>query len=139
MRFTFRPMAIDDYEAAFALWEKTPGMVLNQSDSQEAVRKFLGRNPGLSFVCFDGETLIGSVLCGHDGKRGFLYHAAVDEDYRGSGIGRELITRCLDGLKEEEIIRCYLFVLEDNELGSLYWERSGWTKRDGILLFSKDT
>ena len=88
--FTFREMNINDYDRILTLWQRTPGLGLSNADSREGIRSFLERNPGLCFVCQEGERLIGTILCGHDARRGYIYHLAVDEAYRKRGIGRQL-------------------------------------------------
>lgn len=134
----YRPMTAEDYEAAYLLWENTAGMNLSEADSREEILHYLERNPGLSLVCVTDEgALAGTVLCGHDGRRGYLYHAAIHEDCRGKGIGRELVSRCLDGLRKAGIGKCHLMVIEDNELGRSFWSGIGWQERDGIVLFSQ--
>ena len=140
MGFGYRAMTETDYDAAYALWASTPGMGLSDADSHEAICSYLKRNAGLSQVCVDGEgRLAGTALCGHDGRRGFLYHVAVPADRQGSGIGRELAARCLAGLAAQGISKCHLMVLEDNEAGSGFWNGTGWEQREGLLLFSRNT
>ncbi|WP_245851127.1 GNAT family N-acetyltransferase [Paenibacillus herberti] len=131
-------MNISHYGGAFALWDRTDGLVLSKADSLEAIAAYLERNPGMSFVCLSGERVVGTVMCGHDGRRGYLYHLAVDEEFRGLGIGRLLAASSLERLGEAGIERCFLMVLEDNEGGAEFWSRAGWERRSGILLFSKD-
>lgn len=135
----FREMNIDDYEAAYALWSETEGMVLSEADSRPSIGAYLERNPCLSFVCYNDQELAGTILGGHDGRRGYIYHVAVGKAHRNQGIGGELVNRSLAGLRQAGIMKCHLFVLEGNEIGNRFWDRSGWTKRDGILLYSKDT
>jgi len=119
----------DDYAAACQLWARTPGIGLNESDGEEAVAKFLARNPGSSFVATapDG-ALVGAVLCGHDGRRGYLHHLAVDEAHRGRGLARELVARCFARLASDGIPRCNIFVYEDNGSGTAFWLHGGWAE-----------
>ncbi|REE78810.1 ribosomal protein S18 acetylase RimI-like enzyme [Paenibacillus taihuensis] len=139
MELIYREMTIGDYEAAYALWMKTEGMVLSSADSREEIEAYLVRNPDCSFICEEEGELLGTILGGHDGRRGFIYHVAVSADQRGRGIGQQLVQLSLGRLREAGIAKCHLFVLEDNEIGARFWARSGWQKREGILLFSKDT
>lgn len=139
MELTYREMTLGDYEACYALWSATAGMVLSGSDSRDEIAVFLRRNPGCSFVCERDGQVLGTVLGGHDGRRGFLYHMAVVPGERGQGIGGRLAKLALGKLREEGIAKCHLFVLESNAIGSGFWARSGWEKRNGILLFSTDT
>ncbi|MBB3112666.1 ribosomal protein S18 acetylase RimI-like enzyme [Paenibacillus phyllosphaerae] len=139
MELNYREMTIGDYEAAFALWQQTEGMGISEADEKPNIAAYLARNPGLSFVCEHEGKLVGTILCGHDGRRGFIYHAAVRPDYRGHGIGRQLTQRSLEGLREAGVHKCHLFVLEDNQAGGRFWGGSGWSQRSGILLFSRNT
>ncbi|NUU60244.1 GNAT family N-acetyltransferase [Paenibacillus agri] len=136
----YRAMIADDYDAAYELWVNTEGMGLNEADSREGILRFLERNPGLSQVCVhvDG-SLAGTALCGHDGRRGFLYHVAVSHASRGKGAGRELVARCLDELRENGIAKCHLMVFKENQKGRQFWEELGWQYRDDIALYSRDT
>jgi predicted N-acetyltransferase YhbS len=87
MSITFREMTIDDYEQAYQLWQACPGGGLSSADSREAITAYLTRNPGMSFVAHDAEKLVGTVMAGHDGRRGYLYHLAVAPSHRQQGIG----------------------------------------------------
>lgn len=133
-----KEMTIAHYGQMLELWNGTAGLALSEADSQANIANFLQRNPALSFVCESDGRVIGTSLCGHDGRRGFLYHVTVDEAHRGKGIAGKLVERSLDGLKAEGIGKCHLFTLEANELGSRYWSRTGWQRRSGILLYSRD-
>lgn len=135
----YRAFTMEDYEKAYDLWLHTAGMGLTDADSRDKLGLFLRRNEGLSLVCADGDELAGTVLCGHDGRRGFLYHLAVRETYRGKGIGGGLVKRCLAALKDQGIEKCHIFVLADNELGINFWQGSGWLKRDDFYVFSHNT
>ncbi|MCX7710523.1 MAG: GNAT family N-acetyltransferase [Clostridia bacterium] len=132
-----REMKIEDYEQAISFWKSIEGMGLSDADSRENIAGFLNRNQGLSFVCEENGTLIGTLLCGHDGRRAFLYHLAVEPACRKRGIAGELIKRCFQRLEEEKIHKCHLFVFRNNDLGSSFWEGSGWQKREDLYVFSK--
>lgn len=134
-----RPFRMEDYHLAYDLWSRTPGMGLSASDSEDNIRRFLQRNPGLSFVAEDeAGNVQGTVLAGHDGRRGFLYHLAVSGACRGQGTGRQLVQAALDALGSQNIMKCHIMVLDDNELGQAFWSGLGWLKRDNILLYSHD-
>lgn len=136
----YREMTAEDYDAAYELWASTEGMGLSEADSRGEILRFLERNPGFSQVCVDeAGGLIGTALCGHDGRRGFLYHVAVNGAFRGRGTGRELVIRCLDKLRESGIAKCHLMVIRENQAGRQFWEGSGWQYRDGIVLYSQNT
>ncbi|MNI06785.1 Acetyltransferase YpeA [compost metagenome] len=134
-----REMTIDDYELSIGLWRRTEGMALSEADSKESIHGYLNRNTGMSFVCADRGQILGTILCGHDGRRGYMYHVAVDPEYRGQAIGKKLVLSSLEKLRLEGISKCHLMVLADNEIGNEFWTRTGWIRRDGILLYSSDT
>lgn len=136
----YRPMIAGDYEAAYRLWENTAGMGLSGADSREEILRYLERNPGISQVCVNEDgTLAGTAMCGHDGRRGYMYHVAVSGSSRGSGAGREMVSRCLGKLREAGIMKCHLMVIEDNSLGRSFWSGIGWQERDGLVLFSQNS
>ena len=131
-------MSMADYDEALALWQATEGLGLSAADSREAITRYLARNPGMSFVArADGGELVGAVLCGHDGRRGYLHHLVVRPDYRGHGLGRDLAEHCLAALRAEGIDKCHLFVKRSNIAGQTFWQRTGWTERS-LILMSKD-
>ena len=131
------PFDLRYYDAVFALWQSTEGLTLRDADSREAIGRYLERNPGLSFVAFDGENLVGAVLCGHDGRRGYLQHLAVAPGHRRRGIGAALAERCLAALAEQGIFKCHLFVRADNPEARAFWERVGWTVREDAVFMSR--
>jgi putative acetyltransferase len=126
---SIRAFAAADTPRARELWERTEGIGLNESDTDAAIASFLARNPGLSAVATgaDGE-LLGAVLCGHDGRRGFLHHLAVARAHRRTGLGRRLVEFCFAGLAAEGIPRCNVFVYEDNGEGTKFWLHNGWVE-----------
>lgn len=130
-------MQTDDYKEIYELWSNTPGMGISDADSYEYIDKFLLRNKGLSFVCRHEDKIIGTILCGHDGRRGYIYHVTVAEKFRGRGIGQMLVEKSLQKLKEEGINKCHLFVFCDNELGNAFWNAKGWIKREDIFVYSR--
>lgn len=135
----YRELVADDYETAYQLWAQTEGMGLSEADSREEILRYLERNPGLSQICEnEAGSIAGTALCGHDGRRGYMYHVAVSDEYRGMGIGRELVTRCLSNLSAAGITKCHLMVIGDNEQGRRFWESIGWQYRDAIALYSQD-
>jgi predicted acetyltransferase len=134
-----REIHIDDYREIYALWSRTPGMGLSDADSEQSIKKFLIRNSGLSFCYTEENKIIGTILCGHDGRRGYIYHVTVAEEYRGKGIGRTLVEKSLQSLTEAGINKCHLFVFADNETGINFWNSTGWIKRDDIFVYSKNT
>jgi ribosomal protein S18 acetylase RimI-like enzyme len=121
------------------LWKKTEGIGLNESDTRVAVAAFLKRNPGLSAVATSGGRVVGAILCGHDGRRGYLHHLAVAKGWRRRGLGRSLVAFCLDGLHAAGIPKCNLFLFSDNYSGRTFWKRLGWQVRTDLRLVQKPT
>ena len=109
-----REMTAADHTAVRALWRRAEGVGLSDADTPSGVARFLTRNPGHSLVALDGEPLVAAVLCGHDGRRGYVHHLAVDPACRRRGIARELLTRCLAQLRESGIRKCHIFVMAEN-------------------------
>jgi ribosomal protein S18 acetylase RimI-like enzyme len=124
-------MTVQDYAAVMDLMRRTPEMRIREADSKEAVEKYLLRNPGLSFVAWDGDKLIGCAMSGHGGRRGYLQHVVTDSHYRGQGIAHELVTRCLDKLEGLGILKTHIDVFITNENANTYWLRRGW--RGGMI------
>ena len=107
-------MTLQDYDQVMALCAGRPGALIRDADSPEPFARYLRRNPGLSFVARDGEALAGCILCGHDGRRGYLNHLVVDQSHRRLGVGRRLSELALAGLEKAGIHKCHLLVLPDN-------------------------
>lgn len=139
MDLTYRQMVIGDYGQVRALWESDPGVGVSEADSRENVRRFLKCNRETNFVALQGKRIVGGVLCGNDGRRGYLYHLIVDQDARERGIGGRLIELCLDALKKKGIDKCHLFVFDTNELAVEFYRNAGWLERDDLKIFSKGT
>lgn len=133
-----RKMTIDDYEAVYDLWINTPNMGLRSlDDSKEGIELFLKRNPETCFVALDGKAVIGVILCGHDGRRGYIYHTVVHADYRNQGLGTALINIAVTALQKEGITRVCLNVMESNEEGKHFWTNRGWEKKDFLGFYSR--
>jgi len=135
--YTFREMTIKDYQEVISLWSNTDGMGIGESDSEVEISKYLSRNSGHSFVCEYNEKIVGTVLCGHDGRRGYIYHVAVLDSHRNNGIGKTLLSKSLGSLIDIGILKCHLMVFESNKSGNEFWEHMGWKRRDDILIYSK--
>ena len=131
-----RQMTIDDYDDIIVLLQGTPGVTVRDADSKEATSKYLHRNPGLSFVATIESKIVGCVMCGHDGRRGYLQHLIVKQDYRKQGIGDKLFMSCIHDLQKIGINKTHLFVLNTNELAINYWSNKGWQRRDDIHMYS---
>jgi N-acetylglutamate synthase len=137
MRCTIKPMSMADYDEVLRLWQNSEGVGLNESDTRPAIASYLRRNPRMSFVVRNGKELVGAVLCGHDGRRGYLHHLAVAPSARRKGIGTKLVNRCLAELKRLSIIKCNIFLFADNAEGERFWRSNGWKKRMDICLVQK--
>ena len=131
-----RPLTTTDIPNVLALWRASAGVGLSDADSPENLSAFLTRNPGLSCVSTHDGRLIGAVLVGHDGRRGFLYHLAVHADYRRQGIARRLVARALAGLKELGILKSHVMVFQTNEEGGRFWTHLGWIPREELQVHS---
>jgi ribosomal protein S18 acetylase RimI-like enzyme len=124
--YTIRSMTLDDYNEAVHLWQNTEWVSLSDTDAREPMQLFLDRNPGLSLVVRDGGELIGTILCSHDGRRGYLHHLAVDKQHRRQGIGSDLVQRCLTALAKEGITKCNIYFIEENAAGMAFWAHNGF-------------
>jgi ribosomal protein S18 acetylase RimI-like enzyme len=121
-----------------ALWRRTEGIGLSESDTVSALASFLARNPDLSAIALDpGELVVGAVLCGHDGRRGYLHHLAVDVAHRERGIARTLVERCMACLQILGILKCNIFLFRDNGPGAEFWQHSGWSARDDLRVLQR--
>lgn len=130
---TVRAMTIEDYEQVKALWLKIKGFAIRSiDDSYEGVERFLMRNPGISVVAIEDGKIIGAILCGHDGRRGCLYHVCVDSEYRLRGIGKEMVVFCMKALQDEGISKVSLIAFTKNDIGNAFWKQIGWTKREDL-------
>lgn len=133
-----RVMEISDYEKVYALWMSCKNMGFNNlDDSKEGIEKFLKRNPGTSFVAVEDDAVVGIVLAGHDGRRGYVYHMSVAENYRKQGIGTQLMSHCEAALKREGINKAALLVFNRNEAGNAFWEKQGFTARGDVAYRNK--
>ena len=128
-----RLMTMDDYEEVYALWKTIKGFSMRSiDDSREGVERFLKRNPTTSVVATLGGKIVGAILCGHDGRRGCLYHVCVDAAYRMHGIGKKMVVFCMQALKKEQINKVSLIAFTRNDLGNAFWKTIGWTKREDL-------
>lgn len=132
-------MDIRDYDGIYDLWMNTPGMGLNSlDDSREGISQFLKRNPTSCFVAEDEGKIIGAIMSGHDGRRGYIYHAAVLPEHRGQEIGRGLVDNVVDALDKEGINKIGLVAFKRNIIGNDFWERIGFTVRDDLVYRNKN-
>ena len=133
-------MAASDYDAVVTLWRGIPGIGLDDnSDSRRGITRYLKRNPGLSFVALVQGAVVGAVLSGHDGRRGYLQHLAVATTHRKLGIGKALTVRCLNALGKRRIPKCNIFLFRSNSKGRSFWKHNGWNLRLDLSVLQKKT
>jgi len=131
-------MCANEYDEVVGLWQRSEGVGLSPSDSREGVHAFLARNPGLSLVARKGNEIVGTVLCGHDGRRGYLYHLAVAPQWRRRGLGRVLVEACLARLAAAGILKATIVVYSHNDDGQGFWEHVGWKHRADLRVMQKE-
>ena len=133
-----RPMVINDYKQVYSLWLNTPNMGLNNvDDSKEGIQKYLLRNPTTCFVAEQNKEIIGVILSGHDGRRGYIHHTAVLAKFQQQGIGARLVDAAMSALEKEGITKVALVVFEKNQNGNLFWEKLGFTARNDLVYRNK--
>lgn len=138
MSMDIRKMNIGDYEAVYALWMSCTGMGLNNlDDSKEGIDKFLQRNPDTCFVAVEDTEVAGVIMVGNDGRRGYIYHTAVNPAYRKQGIATALVEKAMDALHKCGINKVALVVFEKNETGNAFWEKLGFTVREDLVYRNK--
>lgn len=134
-----RVMNIDDYDEIYDLWINTPGMGLNSTDdSREGIKRYLMRNPTSSFVAEDDGKIIGVIMSGHDGRRGYIHHTAVLPEYRRQGIAKKLVESAMNALEQDGINKVALVVFERNKTGNAFWENIGFVSRDDLVYRNKN-
>lgn len=138
----YRELLAPDTTNALALWRDTPGVGLSQGDSPEELAGFIERNEGLCWAAVDDDRsaeLVGTILCGSDGRRGYIYHLAVASDARFQGVGRELVDRVIGALRAAGVRKCHAMVFANNDNGRAFWQQVGWGFRDDLVVFSRTT
>jgi ribosomal protein S18 acetylase RimI-like enzyme len=136
---TFRSATLADYDAMLQLWQSCEGLGLIKADSREGIELFLGRNPNLSTVAEINGRIVATVLCAHDGRRGFMYHLAVAREFRKKGIAKVLVETSMNLLQQAGIYRGNVVVYRTNLEAQKFWEKMGWQPRDNeIVMFSKN-
>lgn len=133
LNYTIREMTEEDYDQVYALWMSIHGFGIRSiDDSKEGVSRFLKRNPTTSVVAVVGEKIVGAILCGHDGRRGCLYHVCVREDFRKHGIGKAMVVACMRALQKEKINKVSIIAFKSNAVGNQFWKEAGWCYRDDL-------
>lgn len=134
-----RVMTIEDYNDVYRLWCNTQGMGLNTADDSRAgIEAYLRRNPNTCFVSEVEQGIVGAILAGHDGRRGFIYHLSVSSEHRGKKIGSTLVESAMAALEKEGIRKVALVVFDRNEAGNAFWEQLGFTKREDLIYRNKN-
>ena len=134
-----RLMRIEDYDETWGLWIHTKEMALNNlDDSREGIRKFLRRNPSTCFVAKKKKKIVGVILAGNDGRRGYIYHLAVLEEARRKKIATKLLNAALEGLKKEGITEVAVLAKRSNECGNLFWEEENFDPREDLVYRCKN-
>lgn len=136
INYSLRVMTEADYEQVYDLWMGIHGFGIRSiDDSKEGVSRFLKRNPSTSVVALVGQRIVGAILCGHDGRRGCLYHVCVHEDFRKRGIGKAMAVFCMRALQEEQINKVSLIAFKSNAVGNQFWKEAGWCFREDLNYF----
>lgn len=131
--FSLRVMQIEDYEQIYKLWMTIDGFGIRTiDDSYEGVERFIKRNPTTSVVAECDGKIVGAILCGHDGRRGCLYHVCVHKEYRKRGIGKAMVVFCMKALQAEQINKVSLIAFKSNVVGNAFWKSAGWTFREDL-------
>jgi ribosomal protein S18 acetylase RimI-like enzyme len=130
---TTRAFVMADYDDAIALWTGVEGVEVCEGDSREEIAEYLQRNPGLSRVAEADGKIVGAALCGHDGRRGWIYHLAVASTHRRLKVGQALLDSCVNGLRNAGLKRAIILVAGDNPAGHEFWLRNGWEDIDGAV------
>ena len=129
-----RLLKISDYQSVYNLWKNTSGMGLRSlDDSEEGIKRFLLRNPNTNFVAVIDKKIAGVIMAGNDGRRGYIYHLAVQNEYRRRGIASALVKECLMALRTEEINKVALVVFSDNTSGNNFWQKLGFIEREDLV------
>ncbi|MEE0957122.1 MAG: GNAT family N-acetyltransferase [Ruminococcus sp.] len=131
-----RPMTIDDYDEVFAMWQITSKRALSKADERDQIARYLQRNAGMSQVAVTDGKIVGTVLAGHDGRRGFIHHMAVLPQYRRRRIGHKLAERAIACIAADGIDKTHIFCYQNNETGQDFWRDFGFEKRDDVYVFS---
>lgn len=134
-----RAMTMEDYEEVFDMWQSISGFgIRSWDDSREGIEQFITRNPGLSVVALHEGRIIGGILCGHDGRRGCLYHVCVRQEYRMLGIGQDMVEYCKTALRKEGINKINLIAFKKNAVGNQFWQKLKWKHREDCNYYEEN-
>ncbi len=133
MSINIRVMAPEDYDKVYQLWLSITGFgIRSVDDSREGVARFLKRNPTTSVVAEQNGRIVGSIMCGHDGRTGCFYHVCVARDYRKHGVGYRMVGFAVRALIEEGVSKVTLIAFKENQVGNVFWKSLGWTQREDV-------
>lgn len=134
-----RPMTMEDYDEVFAMWQSISGFgIRSMDDSREGIERFIKRNPDLSVVALHEGRIIGGILCGHDGRRGCMYHVCVRVEYRMLGIGQKMVERCKEALRREGVNKINLIAFRNNAVGNRFWQKLNWKFREDCNYYEEN-
>lgn len=134
-----RILTIEDYDAAYSLWKTSQGIGLRTlDDSETGIRQFLERNPRTCFAAEENGELVGTVLGGNDGRRGYIYHIAVKASFRDQGTGKSLLEAAEQALIQEGINKVALVSMKTNVGGNRFLKACGYPIREDIIYRDKN-
>ena len=137
MKIDISQFTVESYDGVLALWQQCDGIGLSEADSRESIQAYLDRNRRMSFIALSDGKVVGAVLAGHDGRRGYIHHLAVAANCRRQGLARQLVDHCLAALADAGIRKCHIFIFNGNADGIAFWKAAGWTSRSDIRVISK--
>jgi N-acetylglutamate synthase len=129
MEYKVVEMTLDRYDELMSFWKNIEGIWISSDDDYDNLNRFLNRNPGLNLVVLYEGHIIGTIKCGHDGRRGYLHHLAIAKEYRGHGIGKELVTKCIKNLEKDGIRKIRVFVMDNNQNALNFWNNIGFDQQ----------
>ncbi|WP_163341049.1 GNAT family N-acetyltransferase [Desulfopila sp. IMCC35008] len=138
MKTTLNTFEPKHYDEVLALWKECDGIGLSEADSKENIHKFLNSNQDLSLIAELDSEIVGAILVGNDGRRGYIHHLAVSPKFRKRGIGKGLVEAGIEKLKDIGITKCHLFIFTNNKSGKQFWEKCGWSYREELRVISKN-
>ncbi|MFV0465161.1 MAG: GNAT family N-acetyltransferase [Lachnospiraceae bacterium] len=135
-KYNIRVMKEEDFTQVSSLWSRIQGLsIRSMDDSMEGILRFIRRNPNTSIVAEIEGTIVGTILCGHDGREATLYHVCVQKEFRELGIGHQMVEASLTELRKEKVSKVKLVAFDHNEIGNQFWQHSGWSVRKDLNLF----
>ncbi|MBN2546665.1 MAG: GNAT family N-acetyltransferase [Spirochaetes bacterium] len=136
MKIDYKPFKMKHYERVYEFWQNIKVLGMSEADNKENIKRYLKKNRNSSFVALNGSEVIGTILAGHDGRRGYIHHVAIDENHRKKGIAKNLINLAIAKLKKEGMVKCHIFVFKENKNAKNFWSHTGWTERTDLDVMS---